>query len=66
MKVQQVNLLAGTISLNPGETKNGKGRVAHMTPVVRELLVQCVHAKRPGDFLGDATASAPVVVVLPN
>jgi integrase len=51
MKVQQIDLLTGTIRLNPGETKNGKGRIAHVTPAVRELLAQCVHGKEPGDYL---------------
>lgn len=59
MKVQQVDLLTGTIRLNPGETKNGKGRTAHMTPAVRELLARCAHGKQPGDSLSRETATSP-------
>ncbi|MFY9643852.1 MAG: tyrosine-type recombinase/integrase [Terriglobales bacterium] len=60
MKVQQVDLLTGTIRLNPGETKNGKGRTAHMTPAVRELLARCAHGKQPGDSLFTRNGNKPV------
>jgi integrase len=60
MKVRQVDLLAGTIRLNPGETKNGKGREAHMTPAVRELFIQCVHGKQPGDALFTRHENNPI------
>jgi integrase len=60
MKVRQVDLLTETIRLNPGETKNGRGRAAHMTPAVRELLAQCVQGKQPEDALFMREDAKPV------
>jgi len=60
MKVRQADLSTGTIRLNPGETKNTKGRVAHMTPVVRQLVAQCIHAKQQGDALFTRDGGKPV------
>ena len=37
--------------LDPGETKNDDGREVTMTPLVRQLLQECVRGKRPGDFV---------------
>jgi integrase len=51
LRVQQVNLLAGTIRLDPGTTKNDDGREVVMTKPVRELLTQCVHGKGPDDYV---------------
>jgi integrase len=48
LKVCQVDLLAGTIRLDVGTTKNGEGREVAMTRSVRELLTGCVLGKRPG------------------
>jgi integrase len=38
LKVRQVDLLAGTIHLEPGTTKNDDGRTVKMTREVWELL----------------------------
>lgn len=36
---RQVDLEAGTLRLDPGQTKNGEGRVVYVTPELRGLLV---------------------------
>lgn len=51
MRVRQIDLAAGTIELNPGETKNDQGRVMEMTPVVRDLIAQLITGKSPGDLV---------------
>jgi integrase len=51
LRVRQVNLLAGTIRLDPGTTKNDDGREVVMTKPVRELLTQCVHGKGPDHYV---------------
>ena len=48
LRVRQVNLVAGTIRLEPGTTKNAEGREVSMTLPVRTLLTQCVHGKSQG------------------
>lgn len=39
---RQLELDAGTLSLDPGTTKNGEGRVAHLTPELRDALADQV------------------------
>ncbi len=39
---RQLDLEAGTLSLDPGSTKNGEGRVAHLTPGLRDALADQV------------------------
>ena len=51
LKVQQIDLLSGTIRLNSGETKNDEGRVLIMTQRVRWFLTQCVAGKKPEDYV---------------
>jgi integrase len=48
LRVSQVNPPAGSIRLEPGTTKNAKGR---MTLPVKLLLTQCVHGKAPDDYV---------------
>jgi hypothetical protein len=45
------NLLAGTIRLEPGTTKNDEGRDVSMTLPVRTLLTQCIHGKAADDYV---------------
>lgn len=45
MKVPQVDLIARTLRLNPGETKNGDGRTVKMTADVFTLIKACVSGK---------------------
>src|SRR5882724_1322240 len=56
----QVNLLAGSIRLDPGTTKNDDGREVVMTKLVRELLMQCVHGKAPQDHVFTRNNDRPV------
>jgi integrase len=49
MKVSQVDMMARTIRLNPGETKNDEGRVVKMTQEVYDQLKLCVEGKSPDD-----------------
>jgi integrase len=47
LQLRQVNLEDGTLRLDPGGTKNGDGRVAHLTPELKAALadqVACVQA----------------------
>ena len=39
LKFEQVDLLARTITLNPGETKNGEGRITTLTEPCYPLVV---------------------------
>ncbi len=38
LKLSQVNLDAGTLRLEPGQTKNGEGRVAYVTPRLKQMI----------------------------
>ena len=60
LKVGQVDLLARTIRLNPGETKNGKGRVVTLTEACYPLVVELVRGKRREDSLLTRASGEPV------
>jgi integrase len=49
VKVEQVSIADRTIRLNRDETKNGEGREVTMTPLLRQLLQECIRDKKPGD-----------------
>ncbi|HEY3929829.1 MAG TPA: tyrosine-type recombinase/integrase [Candidatus Koribacter sp.] len=51
LRVRQVDLLAKTIRLEPGTTKNKEGREVTMTQAVLALISQCVSEKGPDDFV---------------
>jgi len=51
MRVKQVDLIYGTIRLEPGTTKKRDGREVTMTRRVHELLKLCVFGKQPDDFV---------------
>jgi integrase len=51
MRVSQIDLLARTIRLEPGTTKNKDGREVTMTNRVYELLKLCAHGKAAEAFL---------------
>jgi integrase len=53
LRVRRANLVAGTIRLEPGTTKNSEGREVSMTLPVRTLLTQCVHGKSPDDYVAE-------------
>jgi integrase len=60
LRVSQVNLLAGTIRLEPGTTKNKEGRQVTMTQPVRTLLSQCIHCKTASAFVFTREDGTPV------
>jgi integrase len=60
LRVRQVNLVAGTIRLEPGTTKNAEGREVGMTVPVRMLLTQCVHGKSQDDYVFTRENGKPV------
>src|SRR4051812_44969958 len=43
MRIRQIDLLARTIRLDPGTTKNRDGREVTMTQAVHPLLKACLH-----------------------
>jgi len=51
LRVRQIDLIARTIRLEPGETKNDEGRTVVMTGLVFALLQQCVAGKQPDDHV---------------
>ena len=50
LKVEQISIADRTIRLNRGETKNGEGREVTMTPLLRQLLQECVRGKQTDEF----------------
>ena len=60
MRVRQVDLLARTIRLEPGTTKNRDGREVTMTKRVLELLKLCVFGKTAEDFVFTRSNGQPV------
>jgi len=61
LRVNQVSIVEHTIRLNPGETKNKKGREVTMTPLVCQLLQECVRGKGPTDYVFTREDSRPVL-----
>jgi integrase len=51
LQVGQVDLRQRILRLEPGSTKNGKGREAPMTEKMYQLLKQCVAGKTKDDFV---------------
>lgn len=51
MRVDQVDFNANVVRLDPGVTKNKKGREVTMTPTIRALLIECARGKQPNDLL---------------
>jgi len=51
MRLNQVDLLAGALTLAPGTTKNNEGRTVRLTSATIELVKQCMLDKTPDDFL---------------
>lgn len=60
LEVRQVSLLTNGIRLDAGETKNDDGREVAMTSVVRELLTQCIRAKKPNERVFTREDGRPV------
>jgi integrase len=51
LRIRQIDLLARTIRLEPGATKNGKAREIKMTDEVYRLFCACVFGKSAEDFV---------------
>jgi integrase len=60
MRVSQIDLLARTIRLEPGTTKNSDGREVTMTRRVHELLKLCVFGKTGDSFVFTRSNGQPV------
>jgi integrase len=60
MRVGQVDLFARSIRLNPGETKNKKGRAVTLTEECYMLVAELIKGKQPGDFLLTRANGEPV------
>lgn len=60
LRVGQLSLIAGSIRLDPGTTKNDEGREVVMTKPIRELLMQCVQGKGPDDYVFTRDDGRPV------
>jgi integrase len=60
LRVRQVDLMAGTIRLEVGSTKNKCGRTIKMTQEVFTLLSACVAGKQNDDFVFTRAGGAPV------
>jgi integrase len=60
LRVGQVSIADRTIRLNPGETKNDDGREVTLTPLVRQLLQECIRGKQSDDFVLTRKDGRPV------
>jgi integrase len=60
LKFGQLDLLARTIRLEPGTTKNRKGREVTMTDTVYQLLSRCAYAKSPEQYVFTRSDGSPV------
>jgi integrase len=60
LKVRQIDLIVGSIRLEPGVTKNLCGRQVPLTPAVRELLSQCIYGQPPDAFVFRRENGQPV------
>jgi len=61
LRVHQIELESKVIRLDPGTTKNGRGRIAPMTSRVHSLLSECVFRKDPADYVFTRPNGNPVV-----
>lgn len=59
MRVGQVDLLARSIRLNPGETKNGEGRTVALTEEAYLLVSQMVRGKQADDSCSQGRTVSP-------
>jgi integrase len=60
LRVRSVDFMDRTIRLEPGTTKNGKGRTVKMTQEVSTLLTACASGKQPDDALFTREDGSPV------
>lgn len=60
LRLRQVALLARTIRLDAGTTKNDEPRIVKMTDTVYGLLSQCIASKQPHDYVFTRPDAKPV------
>jgi len=60
LRVKQVDLSEGSLRLNPGETKNGEGRLAFLTDAGSILIRECIRGKPSDDFVFTRKDGKPV------
>ena len=60
MRVKEVDLLAKTLRLEPGTTKNRDGREVTMTDGIYGLMCGLISGKKPDDFVFTRKDGAPV------
>lgn len=60
MLVQQADIAAKTLRLEPGTTKNRDGRTAVMPATLAMLIQQCATGKKAGDFLFTRDGGQPI------
>jgi integrase len=58
--VRQVDLRERVISLDPGQTKNRKGREAPMTDKMHALLKECIAGKAKNDLVVTRSGNRPI------
>lgn len=51
LRVSQVDLLARSVRLAPGTTKNKAGRIAFLPESLYLLIRECCHGKKPDDYV---------------
>jgi integrase len=61
---RHVDLEAGTLRLDPGEAKNGEGRVVYLTPELRDLLAAQLERVRAAEKSAGRNHPLPVPVPL--
>lgn len=61
LRVRQVDLTQRIVTLDPGTTKNKKGRTAKMTETLFQLLSQCCVGKNPDDYVFTHDDGSPVL-----
>jgi integrase len=66
LRVNQISIIERTIRLNPGETKNEEGREVTLTPLLCQLLQECIRGKGPTDYVLTRDDSSQVIVFRKN
>ena len=61
MRVGQIDLIEGTVRLEPGTTKNQAGRTVTMTKDVSDLIRLCVTGKKQNDYVFTRDNGKPVL-----
>jgi integrase len=62
LRVNQISIIERTIRLNPGETKNNEGREVTLSPLLCQLLQECIRGKGPTDSVLTRDDASQVIV----